>query len=165
MLGPMPYVALQCLTDAALPAGSHYYTKGGSMAALTDEAVDVFAEYVATKPSPLSAIMIQAVCGFASRVDPGATAFGHRQLPYAPVIVSQWLDATDTEKNVRWTRDFWKALQPFSSGVYVNDLSYDDGQGRVRDAFGQNYKRLAALKKKYDPNNFFRLNPNIKPAG
>jgi FAD/FMN-containing dehydrogenase len=165
MLGPMPYAAQQCLTDAALPANSHYYTKGGSMADLTDEAIDVFAEYVAKKPSPLSAIMIQTVCGAARRADSDATAFAHRRLPYAPVIVTQWLDAADTEKNVRWTRDFWRALQPFAgTGVYVNDLSHDDEE-RVRIAFGANYERLAALKKKYDPDNFFRLNPNIKPAG
>ena len=108
--------------------------------------------------------MIQTVCGVASQVDSEAMAFPHRRLPYAPVIVAQWLDAADTERNVRWTRDFWKALQPFAGGVYVNDLSYDD-DNRIRGAFGQNYERLSALKKKYDPENFFRLNPNVKPAG
>jgi FAD/FMN-containing dehydrogenase len=164
MLGPMPYRTQQCLTDAALPTGSHYYAKGGSLADLTDEAIDVFAEYVTTKPSPLSAVMIQTVCGVASRVDSEAMAFPHRRLAYAPVIVAQWLGAADTERNVRWARDFWKALQPFAGGVYVNDLSYDD-ENRIRSAFGQNYERLAALKKKYDPENFFRLNPNVKPAG
>jgi FAD/FMN-containing dehydrogenase len=163
MLGPMPYVAQQCLTDAALPAGSHYYTKGGFLADLPDHAIEVFAEYVATKPSPLSAVLIQTVGGAASRVDPAAMAFSHRRFPYAPVIVSQWLDAADSEAHVRWARDFWRALQPFAGGgVYVNDLGPDD-EDRVRLAYGANYERLAALKKKYDPHNFFRLNPNIKP--
>ena len=164
MLGPMPYAAQQCLTDAALPAGSHYYTKGGFLADLPDEAIEVFAQYVATKPSPLSAVLIQTVCGAASRVDAAVTAFAHRRFPYAPVIVSQWLDVADSEGNIRWARDFWRALQPFAgSGVYVNDLGPDD-EDRVRIAYGANYERLAALKKKYDPNNFFRLNPNIKPT-
>jgi FAD/FMN-containing dehydrogenase len=164
MLGPMPYTAQQCLTDAALPAGSHYYTKGGFLSDLSDEAIDVFAEYVATKPSPLSAVLIQTVCGAASRVDPQATAFAHRQSPYAPVIVSQWLNQAETEQHVRWARDFWKALQLFAGGVYINDLSHDD-EDRIRSGYGVNYERLAALKKKYDPDNFFLLNPNIKPAG
>jgi FAD/FMN-containing dehydrogenase len=86
------------------------------------------------------------------------------QVPYAPVIVSQWLDAADSDKNVAWVRDFWRALEPFAGGAYVNDLGRDD-EDRIRIAYGANYERLAALKKKYDPDNFFRLNPNIKPAG
>ncbi len=165
MLGPMPYAAQQSLTDAALPAGSYYYTKGGFLADLTDQAIEVFAEYAATKPSPLSAVLVQTVCGAASRVDSETTAFAHRRFPYAPVIVSQWLDAADSEENVGWARDCWRALQPFAGGgVYVNDLSHDD-EDRVRIAYGANYERLARLKKKYDPDNFFRLNPNIKPVG
>jgi len=165
LLGPMPYVAQQRLFDGAFPAGSYYYAKAGSLADLTDEAIDVFAEYVATKPSPLSGVLVQTVCGAASRVASDATAFPHRRLPYAPVIVSQWLDAATSEKNVGWARDFWKALHPLAGGgVYVNDLSYDDAD-RVRTAYGANYERLAALKKAYDPDNIFRLNANITPAG
>jgi len=164
MLGPIPYTAQQSLTDAALPAGSFYYTKGGFMADLTDQAIEVFAEYAATKPSPLSAVLVQTVCGAASRVDSKATAFPHRRFPYAPVVVSQWLDAEGAEKNIGWARDFWRALQPFAAGgAYVNDLGQDDDD-RIRIAYGANLERLAALKQKYDPDNFFRLNPNIKPA-
>jgi len=165
LLGPMPYVAQQRLFDGAFPAGSYYYAKAGSLADLTDEAIEVFAEYAATKPSPLSGVLVQTVCGAASRVASDATAFPHRSLPYAPVIVSQWLDAATSEKNVGWARDFGKALHPLAGGgVYVNDLSYDDAD-RVRTAYGANYERLAALKKAYDPDNLFRLNPNITPAG
>ena len=165
LLGPMPYVAQQRLFEGAFPAGSYYYAKAGSLADLTDEAIEVFAEYAATKPSPLSGVLVQTVCGAASRVDSDATAFPHRRLPYAPVIVSQWLDAATSEKNVGWARDFWKALDPLAGGgVYVNDLSHDDAD-RVRTAYGANYERLAALKKAYDPDNLFRLNPNITPAG
>jgi FAD/FMN-containing dehydrogenase len=165
LLGPMPYVAQQRLFEGGFPAGSYYYAKAGSLAELTDEAIEVFAEYAATKPSPLSGVLVQTVCGAASRVASDATAFPHRRLPYAPVIVSQWLDAATSEKNVGWARDFWKALHPLAGGgVYVNDLSYDDAD-RVRTAYGANYERLAALKKAYDPDNLFRLNPNITPAG
>ena len=165
MLGPIPYTALQILTDAGFPAGSYYYTNGGFLEDLTDQAIEVFAEYAATKPSPLSGVLIQTVCGAARRVASDAMAFPHRRFPYAPIIASQWLDAADSEKNVGWARDFWRALHAFGGGgVYVNDLSHDDGD-RIRLAYGANYERLAALKKKYDPDNFFRLNPNIKPAG
>jgi FAD/FMN-containing dehydrogenase len=165
MLGPMPYAAQQCLTDAALPTGSYYYNKAGSLSDLTDQAIEVVAEYAAKKPSVLSAVLIQTVCGAASRIASDATAFAHRKLPYAPVIVSRWLDTADTEKNIAWTRDFWNALQPLAGGgVYVNDLGQDD-EDRVRMAYGANYERLVALKKEYDPDNFFHLNANIKPAG
>jgi hypothetical protein len=164
MLGPMPYVAQQRIFDAGFPAGSYYYAKADFFADLTDEAIEVFAEYAATKPSPLSGILVQTVCGAASRVASDAMAFRHRAFPYAPLIVSQWLDRADSEKNVGWARDFWRALQPFAGGgVYVNDLDHDD-EDRVRTAYGANYERLAALKKKYDPDNFFRLNPNIRPV-
>jgi berberine-like enzyme len=109
-------------------------------------------EYAAAKPSALSGILVQTVCGAASRVKTDAMAFRHRAFPYAPVIVSQWLDAADTGRNVSWASDCWQALHPFAAG------------GRVPVAYGANYQRLAELKKKYDPDNLFHLNPNIKPA-
>ena len=165
MLGPLPYVAQQRLFDAGFPAGSYYYTKTDFLADLPDEAIEVIAEYAATMPSPLSGLLIQTIRGAASRVASDAMAFPHRKFPYGPTIFSQWIEAADVEKNVRWTRDFWKALHSFAGGgVYVNDLSHDD-EDVVRHAYGANYERLVALKMKYDPDNFFRLNPNIKPAG
>jgi hypothetical protein len=164
MLGPMPYVAQQRIFDEGFPAGSHYYSKAGFLPDLSDEAIEVFAEYAATKPSPLSGVLVQTVRGMAGRVRPDAMAFAHRTFPYAPLIVSQWRDAAESEENVSWARGFWRALQSFAGdGVYVNDLGPDD-EDRVRMAYGANYPRLALLKRQYDPNNLFRLNPNIKPA-
>jgi FAD/FMN-containing dehydrogenase len=164
MLGPIPYVAQQSLVDGGFPAGSYYYTKADFLSDLTDEAIEVVAEYAATKPSPLSGVLIQTARGAASRVAPDAMAFAHRAFPYAPVIVSQWLDPAKSEENIGWARAFWTALHTFAgAGVYVNDLGHDD-EDRVRLAYGANYDRLAALKRKYDPDNLFRLNPNIKPA-
>jgi hypothetical protein len=163
-LGPLPYLAQQRIFDDGFPTGSCYYTKADALADLGDEAIEVVVEYAARMPSPLSGILFQTVCGAASRVAPDATAFRHRAFPFAPIIVSQWLDPADTGKNVGWARDCFEALHPFAGGgVYVNDLSESD-QDRVPSAYGDNYQRLAALKKKYDPDNFFRLNPNIKPA-
>ncbi len=164
-MGPMPYVAQQRLFDDAFPAGAYYYTKADFLADLTDEAIEIFAEYAATKPSPLSGILVQTACGAASRVAPDAMAFAHRRFPYAPVIVSQWRDAVEAERNIAWARECWTALHEHAGGgVYVNDLSLDD-EDRVRSGYGANYERLAALKQKYDPDNLFRLNPNIKPGG
>jgi len=162
-LGPLPFVAQQQIFDPGFPAGSYYYAKAGSLADLGDEAIDILIEYAATKPSALSGLVVQTVFGAASRVAPDATAFRPRAFPYAPIIVSQWLDPAQTSENVAWARDCWGALQPFAGGVYVNDLGENDEE-RVPTAYGANYQRLAALKKKYDPDNFFRLNPNIKPA-
>src|SRR5262249_44539361 len=103
--------------------------------------------------------------GAASRVASDAMAFPHRSFPYAPVIVSQWTNPTEAERSIAWARGFSKALQPFApESAYVNDLGHDDGD-LVRMAYGPNYERLAALKKKYDPENLFRFNPNIAPAG
>ena len=165
MLGPMAYMAHQRMFDPAFPTGSCYYTKAAFLADLVDNAIEVFAEYAATKPSPLSGALVQTVCGAASRVASDAMAFPHRAFPYAPVIVSQWTNPAESERNIAWARSFSNALQPFASGgAYVNDLGQDD-EDRVRVAYGDNYERLAALKKKYDPENFFRLNPNIKPGG
>jgi len=161
-LGPLPFVAQQQIFDAGFPIGSNYYAKAGSLADLTDEAVAILIEYAAM-PSPLSGILIQTVFGAASRVASDATAFSPRAFPYAPIIVAQWRDPAQAADNVAWARDCWGALQPFAGGVYVNDLGENDEE-RVPAAYGTNYQRLAALKKKYDPDNFFRLNPNIKPA-
>jgi FAD/FMN-containing dehydrogenase len=162
-LGPLPFVAQQRIFDPGFPIGSNYYAKAGSLADLCDEAIDILIEYAATKPSALSGLVIQTVFGAAGRVAPDATAFRPRALPYAPIIVSQWLDPAKASENIAWARDCWGALQPFAGGVYVNDLGENDEE-RVPTAYGANYQRLAALKKKYDPANFFRLNPNIKPA-
>ena len=164
-VGPISYVALQRVFDDGFPTGAHYYPKGHFLPDLTEAAIDVFAEYAASKPSPLSGVLVQTVRGAASRVPSDSTAFAHRTLPYAPVVVSQWLDEGDAEKNIAWGRDFGKALRPLSGGsVYVNDMGHDDTD-RIRMAYGANYERLVSVKTKYDPENLFHLNANIKPAG
>jgi hypothetical protein len=163
-LGPMPYLSLQRMVDDGFPPGGLYYTKGDFLADLSDAAIDVLARAAATKPSPASGVLVQTVRGAAARVPSEATAFPHRGLPYAPIIVSAWREAAETEANIAWARDLARALQAFGGGgAYVNDLGQDDA-GRMRAAYGANYERLTALKKAYDPGNLFRLNPNITPA-
>jgi FAD/FMN-containing dehydrogenase len=102
--------------------------------------------------------------GAASRVDPAATAFPHRDEHYDFLILSQWADPTDSEENIRWTRRLFEAMEPFfEKGVYVNNLG-EEGEDRIKEAYGAHYERLVALKDKYDPTNLFRLNQNIRPT-
>jgi hypothetical protein len=94
------------------------------------------------------------------------TAYYHRDLRYDIVIGANWTDPADSERNLGWARDLYHAIQPhLPRCVYVNDLDADEGDERVRQAYGENYQRLATLKAKYDPTNFFRVNQNISPAG
>ena len=108
-------------------------------------------------------MILEHVHGAAARAAPDHTAFAQRDDHYALDILPMWSAHADTERCTAWAREFAAAVQPFSAGVYVNYLG-DEGEARVRSAYGSNYERLAALKKKYDPTNFFRMNQNIKPS-
>ena len=89
----------------------------------------------------------------------------HRKHHHQLLIVSQWQDPAESDRHIHWTREFWQATHRFAGvGAYVNELGLDDGDDRVRSAYGANYERLVALKNTYDPTNFFRLNPNVKPT-
>src|SRR5262249_41664312 len=131
---------------------------------LTDELLDIIIRNVSTRPSPHSPFLLFHIRGAGARIEQDSTAFGHREDHWDSDIISQWLDAADDEKNISWTRNFWNEIRPFTKGVYVNHIAGDDEDVRVKDAYGANYDRLRAIKKKYDPDNFFRLNNNIKPA-
>jgi FAD/FMN-containing dehydrogenase len=109
-------------------------------------------------------ILLYQVHGAASRVPPDATAFGLRDALWNLDVIGQWVDAAEADRHVRWVRECWAALEPHATGgVYVNHLGADEPE-RVRAAYGQNYARLAAVKRQYDPTNVFRLNQNIQPA-
>jgi len=110
-------------------------------------------------------LSIMPYLGAVTRVDPTATAFPHRSPGYSLLIVSQWQDPAETEANIGWAAETFEALRPYMSGRrYVNNLSADDGR-MVRDIWGINYERLVRIKRRYDPDNVFRLNHNINPAG
>ncbi|HWN31756.1 MAG TPA: BBE domain-containing protein [Pseudonocardia sp.] len=114
-------------------------------------------------PSSASGAGLQQMHGAASRVAPSATAFPHRAEQYDFLILSQWSDAADSQRNIEWTRALFEAMRPhLEDAVYVNNLG-DEGPSRVRAAYGDNYPRLAAIKKTYDPDNLFRANQNIAP--
>jgi FAD/FMN-containing dehydrogenase len=162
-LRPMPYLELQSLFDAARPAGRYAAMRSNFMANLPDEAIEVLVDRFPATPSPLSAVIVEHCHGAIARVAPDATAFGLRRNPYHLEILGFWDGAQHSTANLRWVTDFFGAMHPYDVGeVYVNSL--DEGEGhRIREAYGGNYDRLAALKAKFDPTNFFRCNQNISP--
>ena len=164
-ISPKPYVAVQSMLDKGQPEGNYYYWKSEYLAELTDDAIDTALAHGATISSPETRVAIFQLGGAASRIDEMATATGHRDAEFVFAINSGWKDPAAHERQVKWTRDFWRAIRPFSSGgTYVNFLSEGEGQQRVRAAYGsEKYERLVALKSKYDPANLFRMNQNIKP--
>jgi FAD/FMN-containing dehydrogenase len=164
MIGPMPYTAQQSILDAAFPHGRHSYWKSSMMHQIDDEAIDIIDEHIGAVPSPGTAVIIEHYHGAYARRGLMDTAFSHRGDPYNFVAISVWDDPTETQRNVRWTRAFYEAMSPhLSRGVYVNVLDNDESIDRVRAAYGENYDRLVALKRKYDPANLFRVNHNIRP--
>lgn len=163
-VGLIDYCTFQGGPDAGFPEGRQHYWKAGFLRELTDEAIDVLFANVATMTSPHSGVGLQQMGGAASRVDPTATAFPHRARQYDFLILSQWEDPKDTPRNVAWTRSFFAAMEPhLERAVYANNLG-DEGEERVRAAYGVNHARLARVKARYDPENVFRLNHNVAPV-
>ena len=163
-IAPMRYVDLQCGGDAAFPRGRRHYWKAGFQRRLEAAAIDTMIDFAARRPSPLTRIGLQQMHGAAARVSPTATAFAHRRDQWDFMALSQWENADDDEQNIRWTRELYAAMEPYlEHAVYVNDLSEDESD-RVREAYGANYERLAAVKATYDPTNFFRGNQNVATA-
>ena len=163
LIRPKSYLKLITQADAGAPDGRHYYETARMLKDLSDEAIETIADYGVACTSPSSLVLIQHVHGAASRVSRTETAFALREESYVMSIVAAW-EAGQAHLHRAWARTFWTAMQPFaSSGVYVNFLG-NEGEERVRAAYGVNYERLVALKNTYDPTNFFSLNQNIRPT-
>jgi hypothetical protein len=165
LIGPMPYPVINTLLDAGFPKGALNYWKSAFFTELSDAAVRTMVEAFEAAPSQMSGMVIEHFHGEVTRIAPTATAFPHRQPGYNLALIGEWLDPSETETNVRWVRETFAALQPYMAPqVYVNYLG-DDESARTRDAYGPNYERLVNLKRRYDPDNRFRLNQNIDPTG
>ncbi|HMX29714.1 MAG TPA: FAD-binding oxidoreductase, partial [Blastocatellia bacterium] len=164
LIGEIPYTQQQTLFDAAAPFGMRRYWKAGYCAELPDELLDLLIHNMAENPSPYSLLLFFQIHGAVTRVGLSETPFTARQNQWDVDIISQWQNAGDDEKNLGWARNFWRQLEPYTRGAYQNHFDADDGAARVRLAYGQNYERLAALKRKYDPTNLFRMNNNIAPV-
>jgi hypothetical protein len=162
-IAPVSYLQIQSAGDSIFPRGRRYYWKAQFLRDITDRAIDTLLTAYATAPSG-SLLVLQQVGGAIARVPTTETPYVNRDALYDCFPISIWDDPADDDAQIRWARDSWDAMRPFSTGgVYANNLG-EEGADRVQAAYGENYRRLAVLKNKYDPANFFRLNQNIRPA-
>jgi len=162
-VGPMPYPALNSAFDGLVPAGLQHYWKANFVGDLTDAAIDAHLEHGPKLPAVNSTVHIYPINGAVHRVAPDATAFAYRNANFATVIAGMWPDPARNEDSITWVRDFYAATAPHSEeGGYVNFMSGDD-QDRIRANYGANYDRLVEVKRRYDPDNLFHLNQNIRP--
>ena len=163
-VGVQPYVAWQQTFDPLLTSGARNYWKSHNLSTLKDGLFDAVIESIEKLPSPQCEIFFGAIGGATTRPAPDSTAYAHRDAMFVMNVHGRWEDSADDKRCIGWARDFFNASASFASGgVYVNFLTADEGE-RVRSAYGPNYDRLAQVKRKYDPDNLFRMNQNIKPA-
>jgi hypothetical protein len=161
-----PYVELQSAFDASAPHGWHAYWKSCELPALTDQTIDLLSEHAHRIESPRSYIIMFHMGGAVARVAEEATAYSQRAAVHNVNIDAVWLPAEEdrADRERTWARGAYEALAPHELGVYVNFLG-EEGEERVRSAYGAvKYQQLAEIKAKYDPENVFRLNQNIRPA-
>lgn len=163
-MSTMPFPALQALFDPMLPPGLQWYWKGDFVKTLSDEAIATHIAQAARAPSELSLMHLYPIDGAVRRVPRHATPWSARDATWAMVIAGIDPDPQKADALKAWGREYWRAVHPFNlDGGYVNFLM-DEEDGRVQTTYGENYPRLAAVKAKYDPTNFFRVNQNIVPA-
>lgn len=162
-IGVQPYVAWQQAFDPLLTPGARNYWKSHNFDELSDGALDTAREYAGKLPSPQCEIFIAHLEGMANRIAPDATAYAHRDTKFVMNVHARWDDAKDDDTCRDWARAFFKASEPYATaGAYVNFMTGDEGNV-VATAYGANHTRLVQLKKKYDPENIFHINQNIKP--
>ena len=163
-VGPAPLPALQSAFDPVYPPGDQWYWRGDFVKELPDDAIARHVEHGAALPTWKSTMHLYAIDGAAARVAPDATAWGYRDAKWAQVIVGVDSDPANADAIRQWCVDYWEATHPYSmGGAYVNFMM-DEGQERVQATYRDNYRRLAEIKSKYDPENFFRINQNIHPG-
>ena len=163
-IGPMTYCELNTMLDAGYPKGARNYWKSHFLPELTDEAIETMVECYERCPSPMGEILLEHFHGAAVRVAVGEAAFPLRSAGYNFLVLSQWTNPADDEQCIAWARETYAAMQPFVGlGRYVNYLDDDEPGDPAAAAYGPNYRRLREIKAKYDPENFFHMNQNIRP--
>jgi FAD/FMN-containing dehydrogenase len=164
-VGPIPQPALQTMFDALYPPGLQWYWRADFVNEISDDAIAQHLRFGNALPSMHSTMHLYPINGAASRVGKSDTAWNYRDATWAQVMVGVDPDPANNEKTISWTKSYYDALHPYSAGgAYVNFLMGDEGAGRVKATYGDNYERLVAIKNKYDPDNLFRVNQNIKPS-
>jgi FAD/FMN-containing dehydrogenase len=161
----VPYVALQQAFDAGMAAGNRWYSRYLQLTELSDACIDTLLAGLDPFPGPMTAVYLGGQGGAPNRVPADATAYPHRNVAEALHIFPGWIDAGEDRSVMAWARGLYEALAPFAeNGAYVNMLAEDE-TSRLRSAYKNNYARLVATKRKWDPDNLFRMNRNIAPAG
>lgn len=162
-IGAQPYVEWQQAFDPLLTPGARNYWKSHNFTELSDGALDTVIEYAGKLPSPQCEIFVGLIAGAPNRIPADTMAYGHRDANFVLNVHGRWDEAAHDDTCISWARAFFKASAPFASaGAYINFMTEDEGD-RVAAAYGSNYDRLAQIKKKYDPENVFHMNQNIKP--
>ena len=162
--GPIPFPVLQSLFDGLYPTGLQWYWKADFFKELSDKAIDLHMKYAERLPSPHSTMHLYPINGAVQRVGNGATAFNFRDASFAEVIVGVDPDPANNPRLIQWAKDYWLALHPFSAGGGYINMMMDEGEDNVKAAYRDNYTRLGQVKRKFDPDNLFRVNQNIKPS-
>jgi len=163
-VGQMPHPMLQSMFDGLYPPGLQWYWKADFVTTLTDQAIAAHVEHGSRLPTMHSTMHLYPVNGAVHRVGKTATAFPYREATWSGVIVGVDPNPANKDRIVSWAKAYWDATHPFSAGgAYVNFMM-DEGQDRIRSSYRENYDRLAAVKYRYDPTNFFHVNQNIRPA-
>jgi len=157
----MPFPAMQSLLGPSFPDGNHNYWKSTLQLELSDDAISAIVEHANRLNSPLSFVVFEYYGGAAGRVSGEATAFPHRNLPWDILFLAQWTDPAQTSMHRDWARSGEEMLRPFSQNAHLLSALDVEAEDVIKTAFGSNFPRLAAVKKKYDPTNFFRVNHNI----
>jgi FAD/FMN-containing dehydrogenase len=161
--GEMPYPALQSMFDGIYPPGHQWYWKGDFVREVSDEAIERHLRF-AKVPTSQSTMHLYPVDGAVHKIGKDETAWNRRDARWSMVIVGVDPDPGNAERIKTWARDYWEALHPYTlGGSYVNFMM-EEGQDRIKASYGSNYGRLAKIKSKYDPDNFFHVNQNIKPG-
>ena len=163
-MGAMPYPAIQTMFDGMFPPGMQWYWRADFFNDITPEARAKHLEFGSRIPTTLSQMHLYPISGAASEPAKDATPWAYRDAKYAGVIVGVDPDPENADKITKWCKDYWEALHPYSAGGAYSNFMMDEGEDRLRAAYGSNYGQLVAIKNKYDPNNFFRVNQNIKPT-
>lgn len=159
-----PYVSQQNLLDATQPKGRRYYWKSEYLSTLEPEMIDKAIEYAGRIRSPHSAILIFPLEGALNKLPDDHSAVGNRDAAFVLNITASWEKAEDDAANIEWARAAWRDMRRFSTGgTYVNFLTEEEGDDRIKAAYGKNHARLVELKTTWDPTNLFRLNKNIAP--
>jgi FAD/FMN-containing dehydrogenase len=162
---PMPFPMLQSMFDGLYPPGLQWYWKADFVKELTDDAIALHLRHAARLPTMHSAMHLYPVNGAAHKVGNSETPFSYRDAVWSEVIVGVDPDPANRQLITAWAKDYYDAVHPYGAGgAYVNFMM-EEGEDRIRATYRGNYDRLAAIKAKYDPGNFFNVNQNIRPVG